>query len=150
MFSVSSFLPSIPGPDDVRALARRVDTARHHGVPSGCILELDLPAVPAETSGFDPLAMLSAVTGASRPLLLRETVAAIHRAADDPRVAGLIARVQIPAAPPGPVQELREAIVAFTARSRRWRGPRPTPARCPTTWPRRSARCGCSRPARSG
>jgi protease IV len=116
MFSVSSFLPSIPGPDDVRALARRVDTARHHGVPSGCILELDLSAAPAEASGFDPLAMLSAVTGASRPLLLRETVAAIHRAADDPRVAGLIARVQISAAPPGPVQELREAIVAFTAK----------------------------------
>src|SRR5690606_19455411 len=47
-------------------------------------------------------------------LLLREAVAAIHRAAEDPRVAGLIARVQIDAAPPGPVQELRDAIVAFT------------------------------------
>ena len=42
-------------------------------------------------------------------------VAAIHRAADDDRVAGLIARVQLAAAPPGPVQELREAIAAFTA-----------------------------------
>src|SRR5581483_12425683 len=33
----------------------------------------------------------------------------------DPRVAGLIARVQLPAAAPGPVQELRDAIAAFTA-----------------------------------
>ena len=31
---------------------------------------------------------------------LREAVEAIHRAAEDPRVAGLIARIQIPAASP--------------------------------------------------
>ena len=37
----------------------------------------------------------------------REAVAAIHRAAEDDRVAGLIARVQLPAAAAGPVQELR-------------------------------------------
>jgi protease-4 len=54
------------------------------------------------------------ITG-GRPLLLREAVAAIHRAADDPRVSGLIARVQIPAASAGPVQELREAVATFTA-----------------------------------
>ena len=106
-----SFLPGIPGTDDLRALARRVDTARHHGVPNGCVLELDLLAEPPETGGFDPFAMI-AVGG--RPLLLREAVAAIHRAADDRRVAGLIARVQIPAAAAGPVQELREAIAAFS------------------------------------
>lgn len=100
---------------DVRALARHVDTARHHGVPQGCVLELDLQVVPSETGGFDPLAVLSGVLGSSRPLLLREAVAAIHRAAEDPRVAGLIARIQIPAAAAGPVQELREAIAAFTA-----------------------------------
>lgn len=106
-----AFLPGIPGPDDLRALARRIDTARHHGVPDGCVLELDLQAVPNETGGFDPFALL---TGAGRPMLLREAVAAIHRAAEDPRVAGLIARVQIPAAAAGPVQELREAIAAFS------------------------------------
>src|SRR5689334_2501077 len=111
-----SFLPGVPGVDDVRALVRRVDTARHHGVPSGCVLELDLQSVPPETAGFDPMALLSGIAGANRPLLLRETVAAIHRAADDPRVAGLIARVQIPAAAPGPVQELRDAVAAFTAK----------------------------------
>ncbi|MGH3971540.1 MAG: signal peptide peptidase SppA, partial [Mycobacterium sp.] len=105
------FLPDPPGVDDVRALVRRVDTARHHGVPKGCVLELELHAAPPESTGFDPLAI---ITGAGRPLVLREAVTAIHRAADDPRVAGLIARVQLPAAAAGPVQELRAAIAAFT------------------------------------
>jgi protease IV len=107
-----SFLPDPPGVDDVRALVRRVDTARHHGVPSGCVLELDLRVAPPETSGLDPLAI---ITGGGRALVLREAVSALHRAAEDPRVAGLIARVELPAASAGPVQELREAIAAFTA-----------------------------------
>ena len=106
-----SFLPGIPGIDDLRALGRRVDTARHHGVPHGCVLELDLLSVPQETGGFDPFAMIAS---GGKPLVLREAVAAIHRAAEDPRVSGLIARVQIPAAAPGPVQELRAAIAAFS------------------------------------
>jgi protease-4 len=106
-----AFLSGIPGTDELRQLARRVDTARHHGVPGGCVLELDLQAVPHETGGFDPLAMIAS---GGKPLLLREAVAAIHRAAKDPRVAGLIARVQIPAAAAGPVQELRDAITAFS------------------------------------
>jgi protease-4 len=106
-----AFLPGIPGTDDLLALARRVDTARHHGVPNGCVLELDLHSVPHETGGFDPFAMIAS---GGRPLVLREAVAAIHRAAEDPRVAGLIAKVQIPIAPAGPVQELREAIAAFS------------------------------------
>ncbi|ORA07601.1 signal peptide peptidase SppA [Mycobacterium arosiense] len=107
-----AFLPSIPGVDDVRALAGRVDTARHHGVPNGCVLELDLRSMPPETSGFDPLAIIS---GGGRRVALRDVVAAIYRAAEDPRVAGLIARVQLTASPSAAVQELREAIVAFTA-----------------------------------
>lgn len=106
-----AFLPAIPGADELRNLARRVDTARHHGVPNGCVLELDLQAVPNETGGFDPFAIIAS---GGRPLVLREAVGAIHRAAKDPRVAGLIARVQIPAAAAGPVQELREAITAFS------------------------------------
>ncbi|ORB71222.1 signal peptide peptidase SppA [Mycobacterium scrofulaceum] len=106
-----AFLPSIPGVDDVRALAERVDTARHHGVPNGCVLELDLRSAPPETTGFDPLAIF---TG-GRPMALRDAVAAIHRAAEDSRVAGLIARVQLAASPPAAVQELREAIAAFSA-----------------------------------
>ncbi|GAA4292251.1 signal peptide peptidase SppA [Mycobacterium paraffinicum] len=106
-----AFLPSMPGVDDVRALAVRVDTARHHGVANGCVLELDLRSAPPEATGFDPLAIF---TG-GRPMALRAAVAAIHRAAEDPRVAGLIARVQLAASPPAAVQELREAIAAFTA-----------------------------------
>jgi protease IV len=105
-----SFLPGIPGADDLRSLVRKVDTARHHGVPNNCVLELDLLTAPPETSGFDPMAIISG----GRPLVLREAVAAIHRAAEDDRVAGLIARVQIPAAAAGPVQELRDAILAFS------------------------------------
>ncbi len=106
------FLPPIPGADDLRSLVRKVDTARHHGVPNGCVLELDLQSVPPETGGFDPIAIIA---GSGRSLLLREAVAAIHRAAEDPRVVGLIARVQIPAASPGSAQELRDAIAAFSA-----------------------------------
>ncbi len=106
-----AFLPSLPGVDDVRALAGRVDTARHHGVPNGCVLELDLRSAPPEATGFDPLAIF---TG-GRPMALRDAVAAIHRAAEDPRVAGLIARVQLAASTPAAVQELREAIAAFSA-----------------------------------
>jgi len=106
-----AFLPGIPGIDDLRALGRRVDTARHHGVPDGCVLELDLMSVPPETAGFDPLAMISS---GGRPQVLRDAIAAIHRAAEDPRVVGLIARVQIPAAAAGPVQELRAAVAAFS------------------------------------
>ena len=106
-----SLLSGIPGTDELRAIARKVDTARHQGVPDGCVLELDLQSVPNETGGFDPLAVIA---GGGRPLLLRDAVTAIRRAAEDDRVAGLIARVQIPAAAAGPVQELREAIAAFS------------------------------------
>ena len=107
-----AFLPDPPSIDDVRAFARWVDTARHHGVPKGCVLELDLRVTPPEAGGVDPLTIIS---GGGRPLVLREAVSALHRAADDPRVAGLIARVQLPAASAGPVQELRDAVKAFTA-----------------------------------
>src|SRR5689334_1232244 len=107
-----AFLPGLPGQDDLKSLVRRVDTARHNGVPNGCVLELDLTSVPQEAAGFDPLAMIA---GGGRPLVLRQAVAALYRAAEDDRVAGLIARVQLPAAAPGPVQELRDAIAAFSA-----------------------------------
>ncbi|TEA08291.1 signal peptide peptidase SppA [Mycobacteroides salmoniphilum] len=100
-------------PTDVHDLLTKVDTARHRGVPRDSILELDLLDVPPETVSFDPLGLV--FSGASRPLSLRHTIAAIHRAIDDPRVAGLIARVQIPPAAAGAVQELRAAIEAFSA-----------------------------------
>ncbi len=46
--------------------------------PDGCVLELDLLSVPQETGGFDPFAMIAS---GGKPLVLREAVAAIHRAA---------------------------------------------------------------------
>jgi protease IV len=111
-----AFLPTLPGfsnwEDDVRAVANRVDTVLHHGVPNGCVLELSLRSVPPETTGFDPLAI---ITGEGRPMALRDVVAALHRAAEDPRVAGLIAHVRLESSPPAAVQELREAIAAFSA-----------------------------------
>ena len=109
---MSAFLPDVPVRSFIKTGVRKLDTVRHHGVPSGCILELDLQSMPPETVGFDPARF---VTGAGRPMVLREAVAAVHRAAEDDRVAGLIARVQLSAAPTGPVQELREAIAAFGA-----------------------------------
>lgn len=105
-----AFLPGVP--DEVRDLARRIDTAYHRGVPRGCILEWDVQSAPPETAGFDPLRLIS---GTGRPMRLRDAVDALHRAAEDPRVTGLIARVQLPAVAPAVIQELREAIVAFTA-----------------------------------
>ncbi|MCB0926780.1 MAG: signal peptide peptidase SppA [Mycolicibacterium insubricum] len=110
-----SLLSGLPGSHDLKALARRVDTARHHGIPAGVVLELDLTRMPAEAAGFDPVTALASLAGAKRPLVLRETIAAIERAAADDRVAGLIARVQLAAAAPGAVQELRTAIAAFSA-----------------------------------
>src|SRR6201998_4945376 len=107
-----AFLPPLPGIDDVRALANRVDTARHHGVPNGCVLEFSLRSVPPQSPASAPLAI---ITGGGRPMALRDAVAAIHRAAEDDRVAGLIARAQLAASPPAAVQELREAIAAFSA-----------------------------------
>lgn len=104
------FLPSLPGPDDLKSLVRKVDTARHNGVPDGCVLELDLQSAPPESLGFDPFTFLSL---GGKPLTLRQAVDALHRAAEDDRVAGLIARIQLSAAAPGPVQELRDAIAAF-------------------------------------
>ncbi|MEB3019699.1 signal peptide peptidase SppA [[Mycobacterium] crassicus] len=107
-----TLLSGVPGLDDLRGVARRIDTARHHGVPNGVVLELDLQTLPHETGAFDPLAL---IRSGGQPPVLRDVVDAIHRAADDPRVAGLIARVQLSAAAPGAVQELRAAIAAFTA-----------------------------------
>lgn len=104
------FLPSLPGPDDLKSLVRKVDTARHNGVPDGCVLELDLQSAPPESLGFDPFALISL---GGRPLTLRQAVDALHRGAEDDRVAGLIARIQLSAAAPGPVQELRDAIALF-------------------------------------
>ena len=107
-----SFLTDVPGTDELRAIVRKVDTARHHGVPDGCVLELDLQSVPPETGGFDPLAM---ITGGGKP-----AAAARGGRRHPPRRRGRPRRrpdragADSPPPPPGPVQELREAIAAFS------------------------------------
>jgi protease-4 len=74
------------------------------------LLELDLTEIPVELDQDDPLARLRHRGRHD----LRSTLRALHDAADDPRVVGLIARVGGPV--PWPVmQELRAGVRAFAA-----------------------------------
>jgi protease-4 len=72
------------------------------------VVELDLTEAPPEVVPSDPLAM---VRGRRRPSL-RAVVEALHAAAEDPDVAGLIARVG-GSLPLARAQELRDAVREF-------------------------------------
>lgn len=74
------------------------------------LLELDLTELPVELEQDDPLSRLRHRGRRD----LRSTLRTLHRAADDPRVVGLIARVGGPAPWPA-MQELRTALRAFAA-----------------------------------
>lgn len=74
------------------------------------LLELDLTSVPVELDADDPIARLRQ-RGRRQ---LRPTLRALHEAADDPRVLGLVARVG-GALPWAAAQELRLAVRAFAA-----------------------------------
>ncbi len=74
------------------------------------LLELDLSTMPVEPDPDDPLARLR--TRGRR--LLRPTIRALHLAAADPRVVGLVARVGGPASWTV-AQELRDGVRAFAA-----------------------------------
>lgn len=74
------------------------------------LLELDLTELPVELEQDDPLSRLRHRGRRD----LRSTLRTLHRAADDPRVVGLIARVGGPAPWPA-MQELRAAVAAFAA-----------------------------------
>jgi protease IV len=71
-------------------------------------VELDLTEAPPEVVSADPLALVRG----RRPQSLRSVVEALHDAAEDPRVAGLVARVG-GAMPLARAQELRDAVVQF-------------------------------------
>ena len=71
-------------------------------------VELDLTEAPPEVVSADPLALVRG----RRPQSLRSVVEALHDAAEDPRVAGLVARVG-GAMPLARAQELRDAVVEF-------------------------------------
>ena len=119
MFSLLPKLPGLPGPDDIRGVVRRVDTARHNGIPDGCILELDLQHAPPETAGFDPMALLA---GHARPLTLREMVAAYAAIADGGRYREPVLVTQVEDADghvleriaPPPPEEALDPAVAYT------------------------------------
>ncbi len=74
------------------------------------ILELDLTEVPADPPAGDPLARLNA-RGRRQ---LAPTLRALHEAADDARVVGLIAKVG-GGLPWAATQELRQGVAAFAA-----------------------------------
>ncbi|HEY8300441.1 MAG TPA: signal peptide peptidase SppA [Jatrophihabitans sp.] len=78
------------------------------GRPAKVLLELDLTALPVDPDPDDPLAKLRARNGQQ----LRPILRALHEAAADPHVVGLIARVG-GALPWAAMQELRLGVVSF-------------------------------------
>ena len=75
------------------------------------LLELDLTQPLVEVEPDDPIAKLRS-RGKPR---LRPVLRALHEAGDDPRVAGLVARIGNPAPTLAQVQELRDGVAAFAA-----------------------------------
>lgn len=81
------------------------------GVPGRVILELDLEQELAEYVPDDPVAQ--AVHG--RKPTVRDLVEALHRAAEDGRVLGLVARVGSGGLGFAQVEEIRDAVAVFRA-----------------------------------
>jgi protease-4 len=80
-------------------------------LPPHTVLDLDLTEPLRDHAPGDPLATVMA---RGRPTL-RDTVELLERSGRDRRVAGLVARVGVPAAGLADVQELRDAVAAFRA-----------------------------------
>jgi protease IV len=93
-----------------RLLSRRT-------VRPGTILEVDLEEPLEEMSPSGPLGWRS--SGGRRRQTLREVVETIERAASDPRVIALFARVGGSGTGLGQVQELRDAVITFRASGKR-------------------------------
>ena len=74
------------------------------------LLELDLTQLPVDLSPDDPVGRLRSRNRHA----LRPTLRALHEAAEDPRVVGLVARVG-GALPWAGMQELRIGVTAFGA-----------------------------------
>ncbi|CAN5841275.1 signal peptide peptidase SppA [soil metagenome] len=83
--------------------------ARGPGVPGRTVLELNLEEGLVEHIPDDPLAGVLA----RRQTSVRDVVEALHRAADDDRVVGLVARVGSGPIGMARAQEVREAVLAF-------------------------------------
>ena len=82
---------------------------------SGTVLTLDLSQALPDAPADHGLSQLLFPT----PMSLAEAVNALERAGDDPRVAGLVARIGDSSMGLGEVQELRDAIAAFRAKGKR-------------------------------
>lgn len=80
-------------------------------LPSAIVLTLDLGEPLSEAASLDPLSAL----GGTPPLELGELVLALERAAGDPRVMGLVARLDATEHGFAMAQELRGAIQRFAA-----------------------------------
>lgn len=77
-----------------------------------CVLALDLSTPVTDGPAGGPLARLA---GRGRGPVLRDVLVALDEAARDPRVVGLVARVDAPASSWAHAQELRGAVAAFRA-----------------------------------
>jgi protease-4 len=91
--------------------------AAGRSVRPGTILEVDLEEPLEEVAASGPLGWRS--SGARRRQTLREVVETIERAAADPRVVALFARVGGSGMGLGQIQELRDAVIAFRAGGKR-------------------------------
>lgn len=80
-------------------------------LPETMVLTLDLGAPLSEARSSDPLATL----GRQRPLEVTELVLALERASEDPRVAGLVAKLDATAHGFAVAEEVRAAVRSFRA-----------------------------------
>jgi protease-4 len=84
------------------------------GAPSNAILELNLETGLLEDASDDPLAKLSAQ---DKPTV-RDIVEALHKASNDPKVAGLIARLGAAPISMAQAQEIRDAVKRFRGKGK--------------------------------
>src|SRR6266508_5733323 len=94
--------------DLVRLAQRTVEDARARRT-GPLILELDLTDELVEATPADPLGMALSY----RKTALRDVVDGLRRAAPDPRVRALVARIGASRMGLARVQEVREAVIAF-------------------------------------
>ena len=79
------------------------------------IVDLDLPAIPAELADRNPLTRLRG----GGTLTLADTVTTLHRVARDPRVWGIIVKPRFGPAPMASIEELTEALGVVRAAGKR-------------------------------
>ncbi len=85
-------------------------------VPGKTILEMDFQQPLVE---YVPDAPVARLLGGGRQPRVLDVVQALERAADDPRVVGLVARVGSAGRGMATIQELRDAVIAFRAKGKR-------------------------------